>query len=409
MTRIVVHQELVADPVAAARLCPFGAIELAEVPGSPVPELRIGAGCRFCSLCVKKGPPGAFEAVEDGAPRPVADKTAYRGVAVYVEYDEDRLHPVSLELIGKGRSLADKVGQRLVCVLAGHGVAAAAEELLHYGVDEVRLYDDPALEHFRIEPYAAVFEDFLRAVKPAAVLVGGTTVGRSLAPRLAARFGTGLTADCTSLDIREDTDLDQIRPAFGGNIMAHILTSRTRPQFATVRYKIFDAPARSEGRRGEVVRATLPEGARSSAIRVLAVEKKARTVGLEDAELIVVAGRGLKKREDLAMVEELAGLLGAQVAGTRPLIEAGWIDPRRQIGLSGRTVKPKLLLTFGVSGSVQFVAGMGGSQTVFAVNSDGEAPIFRVASYAVVGDLYGVLPALIAAIKAGGAGAEVSA
>lgn len=399
MTRLIVRAERAPDPAAAVKLCPFGAIE--AVPESAGGGLRIGAGCRFCGLCVRKGPPGAFELVEETA-APDVDKAAYRGIAVYVEYDEGRVHPVSLELAGKARELAGKVGHPVVCLLAGSGVAHAAEELLRYGVDEVRVYDDPALEHFRIEPYAAAFEDFIRTVRPAAVLVGGTPVGRSLAPRLAARFRTGLTADCTSLDIRPDTDLDQIRPAFGGNIMAHILTSRTRPQFATVRYKIFDAPPRSERPSGRVVPVALPPAAYASAIRVLEVSRRERSAGLEEAEVIVAAGRGFRKKEDLALAEELAELLGAQLAGTRPLIEAGWTDPRKQIGLSGRTVKPKLLIALGVSGSVQFVAGMGGSEQVFAVNSDPKAPIFSVARYAVVGDLYEIVPALIRRIKEGG-------
>jgi electron transfer flavoprotein alpha subunit len=283
----------------------------------------------------------------------------------------------------------------------GSGVHAAAEELLHYGADQVHVYDDPALKHFRIEPYTAAFEDFISQVKPSIVLVGGTSTGRSLAPRAAARFRTGLTADCTFLDVQENTDLDQIRPAFGGNIMAHIHTPNHRPQFATVRYKIFSAAPRAAQAEGRIIARGLPAGKLESAIEVLEVRLKEAAKGLEDAEVILVAGRGVKKAADLALVERAAELLNAKVAATRPLIEAGWVDARKQIGLSGRTVKPRLIVTCGVSGAIQFVAGMKNADCIVAINSDPKATIFNVAHYGIVADLYQVLPALIRRLEAG--------
>ena len=219
------------------------------------------------------------------------------------------------------------------------------------------------------------------------MLFGGTTIGRSLAPRLAARFKTGLTADCTILDVGENTDLDQIRPAFGGNIMAHINTPNHRPQFATVRYKIFNAPEKVENPSGKVTICDIEKDKLKSNINVIETKVKNKVVGIEEAEVVVVVSRAFKKAEDIKMAEKLAELIGGQVAGTRPTIEAGWIDPRKQIGLSGRTVKPKLIITCGVSGAVQFVAGMKSSDYIIAINQDENASIFDVAHLSLIGEI----------------------
>lgn len=384
-------------------LCPFGAIEVREG------RAGITAGCRMCMLCVKKGPAGVFTLVEtESGEAGTPDLEAWRGIAVYIDQVEGEVHPVSFELIGKAREMAAKAGEPVYALLPGSGLDRAAKEVLRYGVDGLYLYDQPELAHFRIEPYTAALEDFINEVKPAVVLVGGTAVGRSLAPRAAARFRTGLTADCTVLDIGVKAALDQIRPAFGGNIMAHIHTPKHRPQFATVRYKIFSAPepgADTTGE-GEIFRRTLPAARCASGIRVLDVKPKERQAGIEEAEVIIVAGRGLKKREDMRMIEELAELLDAEVAATRSLIEAGWVDPRRQIGLSGRTVKPKLIITCGVSGAIQFVAGMNSAERIVAINTDREAPIMKVAHLALQGDIYEILPELTAKIRNGAAAPE---
>ena len=392
MAEIIIHNDRISDFAAARALCPFGAI--IEKNGS----LEITAACRGCRLCVKKGPAGAFEFVEN-APPPTVDKSEWRGITVVAEALGGKLHPVSLELLGKARELADSIGQQVTAVAIGFRMEKVAGELAEYGADRVVVYDDPALEFFRIEPYANALEDFIREIRPSSVLVGGTVNGRSLAPRVAARFRTGLTADCTVLDMSETTDLDQIRPAYGGNIMAHINTPRHRPQFATVRYKIFPIPPRVEPH-GKVVRHTLPADRLSSLIEVLERRPKAVAKGIEDAEVLVVCGRGVKRPEDIAMLRELAGLLGGEVASTRAVVEAGWLDAKRQIGLSGRTVKPKLIITCGVSGAIQFVAGMSGSETIVAINTDPKASIFKIAHVGLVGDLYTIIPELIARIKA---------
>jgi electron transfer flavoprotein alpha subunit len=391
MAKIIVHQDKVTNPKELMELCPFGAIEYINE------YLEINAACKMCKICVKKGPDGVFEYVEEIVKK--VDKNEWKGIAVYVDHVDGDIHPVTFELIGKAKELAKKINQSVYCLFMGHDIKDKADVLLHYGVDEVFVYDKKELKHFRIEPYTAVFEDFINNLKPTIVLVGGTTVGRSLAPRVAARFRTGLTADCTIIDVQENTDLDQIRPAFGGNIMAHIYTPNHRPQFATVRYKIFSAPEITEEVKGKIIICDIPKEKLRSRINVLEVKKKEEVEHIEDADVIVVAGRAIKKEEDLNMIYNLADLLGAQVATTRPLIEAGWADPRRQIGLSGRTVKPKLIITCGVSGAIQFIAGMNNSDCIVAINKDENAPIFNVAHYAVVGDIYEIVPKLIDKLK----------
>ena len=278
--------------------------------------------------------------------------------------------------------------------MIGSEITDKAQQVLEYGVDEVFVYDQPELKYFRIEPYTAVLEDFIRTVQPSSVLVGGTSTGRSPA----ARFRTGLTADCTRLDISSSTDLDQIRPAYGGNIMAHINTPRHRPQFATVRYKIFSIPPK-EAPKGKIRRCSVPAEKLRSSIEILKMTEKKQEKGIEEAEVLVVAGRGIKKQEDLALLQELAELLNGKLASTRAVVEAGWINPRNQIGLSGRTVKPKLIITCGVSGAIQFVAGMDSSETIIAINTDENAPIFKVAHIGIKGDLYKIVPNLIEQIK----------
>lgn len=243
-------------------------------------------------------------------------------------------------------------------------------------------------------------DDDAITVEMTVILVGATNVGRQLAPRVAARFRTGLTADCTVLDIKENTDLVQIRPAFGGNIMAEIHTPNARPQLATVRYKVMNAPERNKEKSGKVTVCDLSNVALESDIKVLDVVPKAKEIFIENADVLVVAGRGVKSQDDLNMIRELADLLGGEVACTRPMIEAGWFDAKKQIGLSGRTVRPKLIITCGVSGSVQFAAGMNNSDMIVAINKDEKAPIFKIAHYGIVGDLYEVLPRLIAKVKA---------
>lgn len=391
MGRLVINQDKVINKEELVKICPFGALEIKD------DKLDINSGCKMCKLCIRKGPEGAVTFIEDE--RVEIDKSLWNGIAVYVDHVDGEIHPVTLELIGKARELADKVNQEVYCIAMGEKIEENVHELLHYGVDKVFLYDDHELKFFRIEPYTSAIEDFINKVKPSVLLVGATTVGRSLAPRVSARFKTGLTADCTILDIKENTDLVQIRPAFGGNIMAQIVTPNSRPQLATVRYNVMSAPERSENESGEVVKLSLRREKLNSNINVLEVVPKSKEKEISEADVLVVAGRGVKSEKDLSMVRELAQVLNGELASTRPLIEAGWVDAKRQVGLSGRTVRPKLIITCGVSGAVQFTAGMNNSDYIFAINTDEKAPIFKVAHYGIVGDIYEILPALIEKIK----------
>jgi electron transfer flavoprotein alpha subunit len=372
-------------------LCPFHAIE--------ENTFEINSGCKMCKLCVKNGPAGLFEFIETEDSPVALNKNDWKGVAVYIECSDGKIHPVSLELLGKARELAQKVNFPVYALILGRIIKQQAEETLHYGADGVFAYDYPELEHFLIEPYTNVFEDFVSKVKPSAVLVGATVTGRSLAPSAAARLKTGLTADCTKLDIKENTDLIQIRPAFGGNIMARIRTPNHRPQLATVRYKIFNAPERSDTADGRLNICEISRDKLKSRISIVEITEKEKTKTISEAEIIVAAGRGVKSEKDLSIVYDLAEALGAEVASSRPLAEAGWVPANRQIGLSGRTVKPRLIITLGVSGSVQFKAGMENSDLIISINTDENAAIFDVCHYAVKGDLYDIVPRLTAKIK----------
>jgi electron transfer flavoprotein alpha subunit len=394
MAKLVINQDKVINIDEIIKICPFGALE------NDNGKLDINSNCKMCKLCVKKGPKGAVEYLEEE--RILIDKSKWKGIAVYVDHVDGDIHPVTFELIGKARELANKVKQDVYCIFIGHNITEKAKELLHYGVDKVYIYDYEKLNNFTIEPYTAMFESFIDEVKPSVILVGATNVGRSLAPRVAARYRTGLTADCTVLDIKENTDLIQIRPAFGGNIMAQIITPNSRPQLATVRYKVMSAPERSREAHGELVICDINKDKLNSNITVRSVVNKEKEHSISEADVLVVAGRGVKSEKDMNMIRELANLLGGEVAVTRPLIESGWEDASKQVGLSGRTTRAKLIITCGVSGAVQFTAGMNNSDYIFAINKDDKAPIFKVAHYGIVGDIYEVIPKLIQKIKENG-------
>ena len=372
--------------------CPFGAIDM--VNGKP----ELNAACKVCGICVKNCPEKAIVKLETKVDS--VDKSKWNDILVYAEVSGGRLHPVSLELIGKAHEMKEAVpGFKVKAVLVGDGVSAYAEELRHYGVSEVAVYDDKELGYYRADAYASCVEDYIKYAKPSVVLVGATALGRSLAPRLATRFHTGLTADCTTLILRDTTDLVQIRPAFGGNIMAQIVTLNTRPQFATVRYKVMNAPVRSDEVTGEIVNRRIPKGVAESKASCVSVVPVPPKQSISDAEILVVGGRGLAKESDLDMIKELASLLGGDWAVTRPLVEKGWTTNERQIGLSGRTVRPRLIITCGVSGAIQFTASMNGSDHIVSINNDKDAPIFEVAHIGIVADLYEVVPALINQLK----------
>jgi electron transfer flavoprotein alpha subunit len=283
--------------------------------------------------------------------------------------------------------------------MTGRNAAIFAQQLDGCPLQSVYVYDEPEVWDFRADSYACTLEDCIKNLMPSIVLIGSTPQGKSVAPIAATKFHTGLTADCTALEIRNNSDLVQIRPAFGGNIMAQIITASSRPQFATVRYNVMPAAERNFENKPEIVIRPLPVQAKFSRLTVLSTQTVFADKDIADEDVLVVAGRGIKSRSDISMMEELATLLGGQLASTRALVEKGWMPQDNQIGLSGKAVKPKLLITCGVSGSVQFMAGMREAKTIIAVNNDPKSRIFSIAHYPVCGDLYEIVPALIKKLK----------
>lgn len=396
--KLVINQEKVNKETVeqVMKVCPFGGLEYVDG------KLNFTAGCKNCGLCVRKGPEGVVTEVVEADTTPKIDKSAWRGVSVFMEVDLDGIHPVSFELIGKAKELASVINHPVYAILIGakENNDKYVDEILSYGVDKVYVYEDEAYKEFNMERYARCVENFIETIKPTVVLYGGTSLGRSFAPRIAAHFRTGLTADCTILGMKENTDLIQVRPAFGGNVMAQIVCPNHRPQMATVRYKIFKMPEKVTPF-GETIYMDTESLDKSSGIELVEVKVKEKVTDISEADVIVACGRAFKSLEDLALAEELASLLGGVVAVTRPLVEAGFKDAKFQIGLSGRTVAPKLIINLGISGAVQYTAGMTGSELIISVNDNPTASIFDVSHYGIVGDVFKVLPQFINNVKQG--------
>ena len=392
MAELVIKHQLINSENAEnlKKICPFGAI---SYDGE---KLEISSACKMCKLCVKKGG-GLIEYKEDAVSG--VDKSLWNGICVYVDHNQKNIHRVTYELLGKAKELSKVIGHPVYALVIGYDVLDSVKILLRYGADKVFVYDDIAFKHFRIEPYTAAFYDFIEKIKPSSVMLGATNLGRQLAPRIAARCKAGLTADCTVLQMKDNTDLVQIRPAFGGNIMAQIISTNTRPQFCTVRYKVFSEPQPTDAYNGEIVPMEIDKDKLNSNIEILSCYDKPREVDISESEVIVAVGRGAMGESMRAYAEELAELLGGNVACTRPLAEANIYDAKHQIGLSGRTVKPKFIICLGISGAVQFAAGMKSSDCIVAINSDKNAPIFDVAHYAIIGDVNEIVPSLIEKIK----------
>ncbi|MCK4837800.1 MAG: electron transfer flavoprotein subunit alpha [Desulfobulbaceae bacterium] len=374
--------------------CTFSAIEV--VDGVAV----VGDNCTLCGNCVDVCEVGALS-IDKVEKKVVADLADWTGVWVYAEFRDGRVAPVAFELLGAGRKLADQLGVPLSAVLLGSGLDNNAQDLVAYGADKVYQIDDPALTHFTDDAYANVFEDLIREHKPEIVLAGATAIGRSFIPRLATMLATGLTADCTALAIREeDGALMQTRPAFGGNIMATIECSTSRPQMATVRPLVLKPNGRDDSRQGEIVKVT-PDPARLlSRVKVLrSVREETNEVNINEADVLVAGGRGLDSEKGFEMIRELAGLLGGATAASRAAVDSGWVPYPHQVGQTGKTVCPKVYFACGISGAVQHMVGMQSSDTIIVINRDENAPIFDVATYGVVGDVFEVLPKLISRLQ----------
>lgn len=321
---------------------------------------------------------------------------------VVVETEEGAAKNVGYELLSVGRTLADKLGQQLVALVMGKEVQGVAQTCIAYGADQVLLVEGDEYATYNTDAATYAVVTLIEKYHPSIVLYGATNNGRDLAPRVACRLETGLTADCTELDIDEETGLlVSTRPTFGGNLMATILCPDHRPQMSTVRPGVFKKGTPDESRTGEIVAEDVHiDPAQIRVCLVERVKEVAEAVNLEEAEIIVSGGRGLKEEKGFELIRELAEVLGATVGASRAAVDAGWISHVHQVGQTGKTVAPKLYIAVGISGAIQHLAGMSGSDTVVAINKDPDAPIFDVADYAVVGDLYEVVPALIEAIRA---------
>ncbi|BDR76594.1 electron transfer flavoprotein subunit alpha/FixB family protein [Clostridium tetani] len=326
----------------------------------------------------------------------------YKGVWVFAEQRDGELQKVSLELLGKGREIADKLGVELTALLLGNKIDSIAEELVAYGADKVIYAQNPLLSHYTTDGYTKVICDLVAEEKPEIILVGATYIGRDLGPRVAARLRTGLTADCTALDVEEGTNnLLMTRPAFGGNLMATIVCGEHRPQMSTVRPGVFEKLKKDVAKKGEIkkIEAKLEmSDIRTKVEDVVKITKNVMDIG--EAEFLVAGGRGIGSKENFKMLEELAELLGGNVAGSRAAIDNGWIDKDYQVGQTGKTVRPMVYIAVGISGAIQHLAGMQDSDYIIAINKDESAPIMQIADLGLVGDYNKIIPELIAKLKA---------
>lgn len=326
----------------------------------------------------------------------------YKGVWVFAEQRDGELQKVSRELLGKGREIADKLGTELSAVLLGSNAEDIAKELVAYGADKVLYADSPLLKHYTTDAYAKVICDMVKERKPEVILVGATFIGRDLGPRISARLSTGLTADCTGLDVEEETkNLLMTRPAFGGNLMATIACADHRPQMSTVRPGVFEKLKKDDKRKGEIVKVKIDLTEADIRTKVDEVIKLAKNIAdIGEAKVIVAGGRGIGCKENFDLLRELAKVMDGTIAGSRAAIDSGWLDKAYQVGQTGKTVRPDIYIACGISGAIQHLAGMQDSGYIIAINKDEDASIMKVADLAIVGDYKKVVPELIAGIKA---------
>lgn len=391
----------------------------------------IAERCTGCGTCVEVCPTAAIllpvveaiaavasavaeaeTAADEPTPGQVAEATRAGEVWVFVEQTDGRPNTVSWELLGAGREMAEALDTRLAAAVLGDQVRSLADEAIAYGADVVYLIEDPVLGHYRTQPYLHAMTELVLKYKPDVFLLGATTMGRDLAGAVATTLQTGLTADCTGLEIDPNSKLlEQTRPAYGGNIMATILCEKRRPQMSTVRPRVMAMPPRDPKRAGMIVEETL--GLREEDIPVKIVEyireQDTGQVRLEDADIIVSGGKGLGTPDGFRMLEELAEVLGGVVGASRGAVDAGWIPAAHQVGQTGKTVRPKVYIACGISGAIQHLVGMQTSDVIIAINNDPEAPIFKVATWGVVGDAYKVVPALTEEFRAKLAGGRKEA
>jgi len=390
---ITVDYELCNGCGRCVKVCPYGGIELKE--GKAVLTDR----CTACGACIEACKVAAISS--DILEKEIPDFSDFKGVWVFAEQREGTLNRVTLELLGLGQTLAQGLNQELSAVLLGHEVEHLTEELGSFGARNIYLAQHSLLSHYQTGPYAKVIAQLIGEHKPNILLIGATTIGRDLAPRVSMRLNLGLTADCTELSIDpDDGSLLQTRPAFGGNVMATIKTLYSRPQMATVRPGVMEAKRKgdSSGYRITEHEAKLfDKDVLTEVLEVAREEKKG--VNLCEAKAIIAGGRGVGSKDGMECLFSLAEVLGGEVAGTRMVIEEGWLPVDRQVGQTGQTVRPELYIACGISGAIQHRAGMLNSRYVIAINKDERAPIFQVADWGIVGDLHEVVPALSEAMR----------
>jgi caffeyl-CoA reductase-Etf complex subunit CarE len=375
------------------KTCPYGAAEMKDG------KAHILEHCTSCGACIQVCKPKAI--FTDVEPKAIPDFRDRKGVWVFAEQRNGSLMPVSLELLGKAQELAGDLGEDVSALLLGYQVSGLCKTLVEYGADQVYLVEHRALKDYRTIAYTRAIENLVAAHKPNVLLMGATHIGRDLAPRVSRRVGVGLTADCTELAIDpEEKILLQTRPAFGGNVMATITNRYSRPQMATVRPGVMEA-RHHPGKKEKVIKHTVALTEKEIFTKVLeVVREKKKGVRLDQARVIVAGGRGVGSQEGMKSLFALAEAMGGEVAGTRIIVEEGWLPVERQVGQTGQTVRPEIYIACGVSGAIQHRAGMLGSRYVIAVNKDERAPIFGVADWGIVGDLHEVVPTLTNAIKA---------
>lgn len=388
---IVINREKCNGCETCVSVCPFSAIEIRDG------KAFITEYCQICMACLSACLEGAITEVPEVQEAQEAQEG--KGVLVFAEQRAGKVASVAYELLGAGRRLADELKTELSAVLFGAS-EKEANELIKWGADKVFHSTDPIFEKFNDEPYSRLLVNLIREHNPEIVLAGATPIGRSFIPRVAARLRTGLTADCTALEIDKDTGkLLQIRPAFGGNIMATILCPNNRPQIATVRPRVMKKGEYNPDRKGEVI--SVPAGNLPCRTKVIETVKDASEckVNLQEADIIVSGGRGLGNPKGFELLLELAKLLDGTVGASRAAVDEGWIPYRHQVGQTGKTVCPKIYIACGISGAVQHLVGMQSSDIIIAINKNPEAPIFNVATYGIIGDLYEIIPLLIKKIK----------
>jgi len=381
---------------ACVKACPFGAITQAERKTAPVIDLQ---KCTLCGACVVAC---KFDAIwmKEKASTGI-DLKAFKDVWVFAEQHEGEIQSITFELLGEGRKLADSLGMKLCAVMLGSNIQDKAQALISRGADKVYMVDRPELVHFQDESYGNVLIELVNRHKPNVFLCGASTIGRSLVSRVAVKVNAGLTADCTELAIDPKTlNLLQTRPAFGGNIMATIETPSSRPQMATVRHKVMKEAIVNPALKGEISLETIAEVLlQSKAHRLKFVPEVESTMNIAEANIIVAGGRGLQSVENFSLLRKLADVLGAGVGASRAAVDSNWIPYSHQVGQTGKTVCPKIYFAVGISGQIQHLAGMQSSDIIIAINKDPDAPIFKVATYGIVGDLFKIVPQLTAEFK----------